>query len=378
MASRRDRGDGALYQEAKSGRWVGRVVVDGRRRKVTATTKTEAQRRLRELRRLADAGLPVGPGDLTVATLLADWMAKSIPNRNLAPSTVVKHRSAIRMWTDEIGTKRVRTLTPDAVEGALERRVADGMARGTAAAYRSTLDLALAWAERRGIAPRNVAKIAELPANAERAKPGRALTAEQADALLVAAEGTPLEAMWATMVYLGLRPGEAAGLSWDDVDLEHGIVHVRRARSLDGRGGAVIGKTKTAHSVRSLDAPQSVVAALKAHRRAQARQRLAAGELWANPEDLVFTSPTGRATDPPAVRREFRAVVKRARLGPGWSPNSLRHTAASLASDAGAPIEELADQLGHRDTRMASLHYRHRVKPTVSVGLVLGDVIGRS
>src|SRR3954467_13400080 len=41
----------------------------------------------------------------------------------------------------------------------------------------------------------------------------------------------------------------------------------------------------------------------------------------------------------------------------------LRHTAASLMSDAGVPIEVAADQLGHRDTRMLSLHYRHRVRP---------------
>ena len=32
-----------------------------------------------------------------------------------------------------------------------------------------------------------------------------------------------------TMLYLGLRPGEAAALSWADIDADHHIVHVRRA-----------------------------------------------------------------------------------------------------------------------------------------------------
>ena len=59
-----------------------------------------------------------------------------------------------------------------------------------------------------------------------------------------------------------------------------------------------------------------------------------------------------------------------------WTPNMLRHTAASLLSDAGLPIEELADQLGRRDTRMASLHYRHRVRPTIGGGTVLANVLG--
>ena len=90
----------------------------------------------------------------------------------------------------------------------------------------------------------------------------------------------------------------------------------------------------------------------------------------------MFTSPTGRPTHPTHVRSEFGKVAKRAGLGDGWTPNDLRHTAASLMADAGVPIEEVADQLGHRDTRMASLHYRHRIKETVSAGTVLGDVLG--
>ncbi len=201
------------------------------------------------------------------------------------------------------------------------------------------------------------------------------MTPEQARRFLDTARDTPLEAMWVTMIHLGLRPGEAAGLAWDDVDLARCVVHVRRARSLDARGAAVVGKPKTPQSIRSLEAPPAVMESLRAHREAQRGQRLAAGELWASPENLVFTSPTGRPTDPPAVRRAFNAVARAARLGIGWSPNMLRHTAASLMADAGVPIEEVADQLGHRDTRMASLHYRHRIRPTVSGGRVLGDVL---
>jgi integrase len=377
MASRRrDRGDGALFEDRTSGRWVGRIVVDGHRHKVTAKTKTEAGNKLRALRRQADAGLPVAPGDLTVATLLDDWSRKALPNRNLEPATLTMHRANISVMTDDaLGRQHVRTLTPEHVEAFLARRAKLGRARRTLAGYRTTLRMALGWAERRGVVARNVAAVVELPAEARKAKPGRTMTAEQARAFLTAAEGTPLEAMFVTMTYLGLRPGEAAGLSWDDVDEANRIVHVRQGRKVDERGAAVVGKLKTTYSTRSLNAPPAVVKALRAHRKRQARERLAAGEFWANPDDLVFTSPTGRPTSPTQVRDEFLRVIERAGLGDGWTPNHLRHTAASLMADAGVPIEEVADQLGHRDTRMASLHYRHRIKPTVSGGTVLGTVL---
>jgi integrase len=376
MAKRRVRGDGALFRDG-TGRWVARVTIDGRRVKATRRTEAEARAELRKMLRRVEDGMPVEPGDLTVAGLLEQWETKHLPNRNLEPATVCAHRAAVRFFTRTMGKRRVRSLTPEQVEDALDRFAATDRSRATISKYRGTLAMALDWGERRGYVARNVARVAEIPAIARTARAGRSMTVEQVKKLLVAAKGTRLAAMWTTMLYLGIRPGEAAALSWSDIDFDLGIVHVCRGRKLDLNGAAMIGDTKTSWSVRSLDAPPPVLRALKAHVRRQAADRLAAAKLWQNEHDLVFTSPTGRPTDPSAVRREFRAVVEQADIGDGWTPNMLRHTSASLMADAGVPIEEVADQLGHRDTRMASLHYRHRIRPTVSGGTTLDAVLGR-
>jgi hypothetical protein len=45
----------------------------------------------------------------------------------------------------------------------------------------------------------------------------------------------------------------------------------------------------------------------------------------------------------------------------------MRHTAASLLSDDGVPLEQVADLLGHDGTRMVAQVYRHAVAPTVDV-----------
>ena len=115
--------------------------------------------------------------------------------------------------------------------------------------------------------------------------------------------------------------------------------------------------------------------ALVAHRKKQNRQRMALGPEWSNVEALVFTSPTGQPTDPKAVRNEFQRVVAACPLQGRWTPNLLRHSAASLMADAGMPIEQVADQLGHRDLRMLQKHYRHRLRPTVAGGRLLGEVL---
>ncbi|MDA8316364.1 MAG: tyrosine-type recombinase/integrase, partial [Actinomycetota bacterium] len=51
------------------------------------------------------------------------------------------------------------------------------------------------------------------------------------------------------------------------------------------------------------------------------------------------------------------------------TPYELRHSAASLLSDAGVPIETLADLLGHTSTQMLEAVYRHRVRKVVDPGI---------
>lgn len=356
---------------------MAQVIVDGKPRRTSAKTEAEAKRKLRDLVRLVDDRAPIVDGNRTLNDLLTEWETKALPNRRIELGTLSRHRSSIKLLRADLGTKRLKTLTVDDIEAALAKRVDGGYAKASCLKLRTTLNLAMRWGERRGYVSRNVAAIVEIPANATPPRRGKAMTAEQADKFLLAAKGTPLEAMWVTMVYLGLRPGEAAGLSWDDIDFDNGIVHVRQSRKLDEHGRAIVGTTKTTQSVRSLDAPSAVTTALKAQRRLQKRQRMAVGPEWWNPDDLVFTSATGRPSDPSLCRKEFIAVISNADIGDGWTPNLLRHTTASLMADAGVSLELVADQLGHKDTRMASLHYRHRLRPTIEGGTVMAGLLGQ-
>jgi integrase len=119
-----------------------------------------------------------------------------------------------------------------------------------------------------------------------------------------------------------------------------------------------------------LRCPPIVVEALRRRRDLQADERAAAGWQWAeewDAEQLVFTTATGRPIDASNLRRYFRQACRRAGIG-RWTPYEMRHSAASLMSAAGVPIEHVADVLGHDSTRMAALVYRHVLAPTVEAG----------
>jgi integrase len=223
------------------------------------------------------------------------------------------------------------------------------------------LGQALAVAERRGKVGRNVARIAEMPATRP-SRERRSLTREQAAALVAAAAEDRLGALIVTGLMLGLRPGELAGLQWTAVDLKSGRLMVDGSLKRE-RGQLRLGETKTPRSRRPLTLPPPVVETLRAHRQRQREERLRAGRAWAD-TGLVFCTEVGTAIDPSNLRRAFRRVTERAGLG-RWTPNELRHSAASLLSDAGVPLEVIADVLGHASTRMLERHYRHQVRPSL-------------
>ena len=233
----------------------------------------------------------------------------------------------------------------------------------------------------------NVAEVVELPAEARSQAPGRSLTADEATKLLATSatfhpptkqhpEPRPheLHALFVVMLYLGLRPGEATGLTWPDIDLDSGRVHVRRSLKLEHGKLVVNERLKTdrplqapSRAHRTLEAPPEVLDALRAHK---ARQN---GDTTTT--DLVFATAVGTPLHPRNVARSLAAVTTRAGLGP-WHPHELRHTSASLLSAAGVPLERIADFLGHDGTRMGLLVYRHQVKPTVDAGLTMTEVLG--
>ena len=56
MATKRANGEGTIHHERERGRWVGRLYVNGKRRKVTARTKVDLLARMAELRHAAATG----------------------------------------------------------------------------------------------------------------------------------------------------------------------------------------------------------------------------------------------------------------------------------------------------------------------------------
>ena len=216
---------------------------------------------------------------------------------------------------------------------------------------------------------RNVAELVTTP-KGKPGRPSKAMTLEQATAMLDQAKASRLHAYVVISLVTGIRTEEARALRWSHVVAwvndeagwrpvtEAGFDHDRFAiyvwRSV--RAG---GDTKTEKSRRTLELPGQATDALREHRARQAQERLAAGPLWQD-HGLVFASQAGTPLDASHVRRSFKAITKKAGLGENWTPRELRHSFVSIMSDNDVPIETIADLVGHASTAVTEEVYRHQ------------------
>ena len=358
-------GAGSIFYDKARRQWRAAVTLpDGTRRHVRAATEAEARAKCNELLATVAAGEPVEHGTApTLASQLEWWRDYALPARKLAPATVDQYRWALALLTEGLGRARLRSLTPEHVERFLGKLAEDGYKANSVRIVRTTLSQVLTEALKRGHVDRNAAALAHLPATAAPPAERDALTADEAQHLLAAAADDRLAAHWTLALTTGARRGELLGLAWENVDLEAGTLTIRQALRRGAKGGYELGPTKTRASVRTVRLGPSARTALKAHRTAQRSERMAAGPRWRQ-SGLVFTTTVGTHLDPNTIRHRWNALCKTAGIE-GRVPHEMRHTAGSLAVDAGVALTDVADQLGHADVNMLARVYRHKTRPVV-------------
>lgn len=76
-------------------------------------------------------------------------------------------------------------------------------------------------------------------------------------------------------------------------------------------------------------------------------------------DSMPTSERTGFVVGVASIKKSFRTACTRAGLGRDVTPNTLRHTFASWAVQAGVPLMHVARALGHSSTQMVERHYGH-------------------
>jgi len=375
MTTRRSRGDGALYWDDVRQRWIVSVTIGyspaGQRirRRASGRTKTEARAKLRELVRDHEDGVVASTTrGYTVSQAVNDWLDHGIVGRDA--KTVATLRSlAQEHVVPTLGARKLVELSAEDVDGWLAEK-AQVLSSSTVQRIKSILRRSITRAQAREKVKRNVVLLCETPTG-QVGRPSKALTFDEAEALLNAADASTMGTYVVVSLLTGARTEELRALTWRHVDLDGDLAasppvlpHMMVWRSV--RAGD---DTKTRRSRRTLALPERCIEVVRAHRQSRQLARAAAGERW-HDLDLVFASATGTPLDAANVRRGFRRIATAAGLdGRQWTPRELRHSFVSLLSDGGVPIEQIARLVGHAGgSAVTETVYRKQLRPVIDDG----------
>ena len=232
----------------------------------------------------------------------------------------------------------------------------------------------LAQAEKELLIPYNPAAKAT-PPKAPKPEPDY-YQPEEVNRILDKLETAPIK--WKACTYLlidtGCRRAEIAGLKWSDIDLNDGIVTIRRNLHYSSKRGIYTGTTKNDKG-RVLRISEETIAVLMEHKAAQDRQREAVGDRWEE-TGFVFTKEHGQPMNPDSIT-DWLNKFSLADDIPHIHPHAFRHTAASTMIANGVDIVTAAGELGHNPAT-TEMYYAHVINEAKArAGAVRSSVFDR-
>lgn len=285
-----------------SGKWRCQVVVEGKRRSVTASTKKEAERKAAALK-TGYLEAQSAPKSLT----LTQAIDRYIDSRSnvLSPSTIREYRKIpIDRFPGLMG-RNLSSLTKQEIQRAVDEEATKVSPKTVKNAF-SLVHAALKFY---GLATADGVTLPQI-----QEKETGYLQRNEIFKLIDAVKGDSCELPILLGLLHGLRRSEILGLCWDCVDLKNGALTIRRSYVLDDNKHWVLqDRTKTRTSHRTIMADQRILDLLQAMPKGEGR--------------IVTIHPS-------TLDRHLRRACDA--IGAGrTSPHGLRHTWAAVMSSLG-------------------------------------------
>ena len=347
------RGSGTIRQRP-DGRWEARFTYTDelgqqKRGSVYADTQKECRKKLTAALREVDEGTFRKSQRYTVEQWLNEWI--TVYCKDLKPSSLEGYQSKIKSRIiPYMGTVQLSALNNVRIQKFYNQLQAgdknhNPLSPKSIKNIHGIFHKALKQAVIADIIPSNPADNVALP---KVKKPELSpLMDEDVARFMTAIKGDRFESLFIVALFSGMRQSEIIGLRWDDVDLENGHITVRRQLQKSRSTGEYIYIDETKNGkIRIAAIAPSIVKVLRKQKLQQMEWQLAAGPLWNNPDNLVFTDELGNHIRHNTVVYHFKDIVSSLGLE-NVRFHDLRHSYAINALQAGDDVKTVQEQLGH-------------------------------
>lgn len=280
----------------------------------------------------------------------------------------------------QLGEKKIRDIKRSDILKCYCRLVEKGYKSSSIKCLDAILSPCLEFAVEDGLIPKNPAKrcVQEVITNDKKHR--TALTAEEQQIFLnYAREHYYREyLMYKFLIGTAMRLGEAAGLTWSDVDLKNREVKVDHQLYYFNRNKTGMcfytGKPKTAAGTRIIPLTDSVCDALKEYRKLQLANGTGSKITIDGYRDFVFTTRSGGLLKAADVNYDLKRIVEECNrqetiyakrqnrapvLLPRISAHILRHTGCTRMAEAGVDVKVMQAIMGHSNAQTTLNVYTH-------------------
>ena len=163
-----------------------------------------------------------------------------------------------------------------------------------------------------------------------------------------------------TVLFMGLRRGELAGLEWKDIDYENKTMTIARSVQDIIGFGLITKEPKTENSKRTISMPDKLIEYLKEYEIWWLNQKKYLGDRLGD-TDRLFCTEDGTDISPGLFRVWLQKTLAKVDL-PKVTLHSLRHTNITLQLVAGVDMKTVSARAGHSKASTTSDFYSHFIK----------------
>lgn len=330
-----------------------------------------------------NAGRAFKPSEISYSDYLDYWLENYV-KISCKPNTVRTYSDIIRIHIKPyIGKYRLNSITPDILQSHINRLYSRGLAKNylnnIIAVLSGSLKYAVYPAEFIKSNPASYVKIPRCEHSKLETDHKTITQSEFSDIITRFPEDNRYNILFMICYYSGTRIAECTGLTWDRVDLKNGTITIDRILVKNEKIWCM-GTTKTISSTRTIQIGETLIEALKRHRKWQLENRMRYGEFYKNyyikpdgkiygidgtieyktvdkPIEFICTHENGTVINSDLARYASRIVNYE--LGIQFNFHALRHTHATILIENGADIKDVQMRLGHAQLRTTMDTYVH-------------------